>query len=35
MDIYKSLNGGGLEIEMSPELINKAGICIKEMLRLG
>jgi quinolinate synthase len=34
-DVYNSLTGGGLTIEMSPELIKNAGRCIEEMLRLG
>jgi quinolinate synthase len=34
-DVYNSLSGGGLKIEMPPELIENAGRCIKEMLRLG
>ncbi len=35
MDVYKALNGGGLEIEMSHELMEKASVCIKRMLELG
>jgi quinolinate synthase len=34
-DVYNSLTGGGLVIDMSPELIKNAGRCIEEMLRLG
>jgi quinolinate synthase len=34
-DVYNSLCGGGFYIDMSPELIENAGRCIKEMLRLG
>lgn len=35
MDVLKALNGGGLEIEMSPEIIKKASVCIERMLELG
>lgn len=35
MDVYKALNGGGLEIEMSDELIEKASVCIKRMIEMG
>ena len=35
MDVLKALNGGGLEIEMSPEVMEKASICIERMLELG
>ncbi len=35
MDVYKALNGGGLEIEMSPEVMKKARVCIDKMLELG
>lgn len=35
MDVYKALNGGGLEIEMSDEIMEKAVICINRMLELG
>jgi quinolinate synthase len=34
-DVYNSLTGGGLVIDMSPELIKDAGRCIEEMLRFG
>ena len=35
MDVYKALSGGGLEIEMSPEVMKKARVCIDRMLELG
>lgn len=35
MDVLKALNGGGLEIEMSPEVMEKASVCIERMLELG
>lgn len=35
MDVLKALNGGGLEIEMSPEVMKKADLCIDRMLELG
>ncbi|MDE6132674.1 MAG: quinolinate synthase NadA [Oscillospiraceae bacterium] len=35
MDVLKALNGGGLEIEMSPEVMEKASACIERMLELG
>ena len=35
MDVYKALNGGGLEIEMSDEIMEKAVVCINRMLELG
>ncbi|MCM1480654.1 MAG: quinolinate synthase NadA, partial [Muribaculaceae bacterium] len=35
MDVLKALNGGGLEIEMSPEVMEKASACINKMLELG
>ena len=35
MDVYKTLQGGGLEINMSEEVIKKASVCIKRMLELG
>ncbi|MDE7289384.1 MAG: quinolinate synthase NadA [Oscillospiraceae bacterium] len=35
MDVLKALNGGGLEIEMSPEVMKKASVCIDRMLELG
>lgn len=35
MDVLKALNGGGLEIEMSPEVMEKASVCIDRMLALG
>lgn len=35
MDVLKALNGGGLEIEMSHEIIKKASVCIERMLELG
>lgn len=35
MDVLKALNGGGLEIEMSPEVMEKASVCIDRMLELG
>ncbi len=35
MDVYKTLQGGGLEIKMSEEVIKKASVCIKRMLELG
>ncbi len=34
-DVYKALNGGGAEIEMPPEVMKKARICIDRMLELG
>ena len=35
MDVYKALRGGGLEIEMSADIMEKASVCIKRMLELG
>lgn len=35
MDVLKALNGGGLEIELSPAVIEKASVCIRRMLELG
>lgn len=35
MDVLKALNGGGLEIEMSTEVMEKASVCIDRMLELG
>ncbi|MGN0675218.1 MAG: quinolinate synthase NadA, partial [Oscillospiraceae bacterium] len=35
MDVYKALNGGGLEIKLSDELIEKASVCIDRMLKMG
>ena len=35
MDVYKALNGGGLEITMPDEVIKKASVCIDRMLELG
>ncbi len=35
MDVYKALQGGGLEIKMSEEVIKKASVCIERMLDLG
>ncbi len=35
MDVYKALQGGGLEIKMSEEVIKKASVCIERMLELG
>lgn len=35
MDVYKALNGGGLEITMPDEVIKKASVCIGRMLELG
>lgn len=35
MDVYKALQGGGLEIEMSDEVMKKASVCIDRMLELG
>lgn len=35
MDVYRALQGGGLEIELSPEVIEKASVCIRRMLELG
>ena len=35
MDVLKALNGGGLKIEMSPEVMEKASACIERMLELG
>lgn len=35
MDVYKALQGGGLEIEMSADIMEKASVCIKRMLELG
>lgn len=35
MDVLKALNGGGLEIEMSAEVMEKASVCIDRMLELG
>lgn len=35
MDVYKALQGGGLEIEMSDDIMEKASVCIKRMLELG
>ncbi|MCM1059385.1 MAG: quinolinate synthase NadA [Eubacterium sp.] len=35
MDVYKALQGGGLEIEMSSDVMEKASVCIKKMLELG
>ena len=35
MDVYKALGGGGLEIEMPAEIMEKAVVCINRMLELG
>ena len=35
MDVYKALNGGGLEIQMPDEIMEKAVSCINRMLELG
>ena len=35
MDVYKALNGGGLEIELPEELAEKASVCINRMLEMG
>lgn len=35
MDVLKALNGGGSEIELSPEVMEKASLCIERMLELG
>lgn len=35
MDVLKALNGGGLEIEMSAEVMERASVCINKMLELG
>lgn len=35
MDVLKSLQGGGLEIKMSDEVMEKASVCINRMLELG
>lgn len=35
MDVLKALQGGGLEIEMSDEVMKKASVCINRMLELG
>lgn len=35
MDVYRALQGGGLEIELSAEVIEKASVCIRRMLELG
>lgn len=35
MDVLKALQGGGLEIEMSAEVMEKASVCINRMLELG
>ncbi|MBQ3162365.1 MAG: quinolinate synthase NadA [Oscillospiraceae bacterium] len=35
MDVYKALNGGGLEIELPEELMEKASVCIDRMLEMG
>ena len=35
MDVYKALNGGGLEIELPEELMEKASVCINRMLEMG
>ncbi len=35
MDVYKALQGGGLEIKMSEDVIKKASVCIERMLELG
>lgn len=35
MDVYKALQGGGLEITMPDEVIKKASVCIDRMLELG
>ena len=35
MDVLKALQGGGLEIEMSDEVMEKASVCINRMLELG
>lgn len=35
MDVLKALQGGGLEIKMSDEVMEKASVCINRMLELG
>lgn len=35
MDVLKALQGGGMEIEMSDEVMEKASVCINRMLELG
>lgn len=35
MDVLKALQGGGLEIKMSDEVMKKASVCIDRMLELG
>lgn len=35
MDVLKALQGGGLEIKMSDEVMKKASVCINRMLELG
>lgn len=35
MDVLKALNGGGPEIELPAEVIEKASVCIRRMLELG
>lgn len=35
MDVLKALNGGGFEIEMSPDIMESASVCIDRMLELG
>ncbi|MBD5145793.1 MAG: quinolinate synthase NadA [Ruminococcus sp.] len=35
MDVLKALQGGGLEIEMSDKVMEKASVCINRMLELG
>lgn len=35
MDVLKALQGGGLEINMSDEVMEKASVCINRMLELG
>ncbi len=34
-DVYKALLGGGLEIEIPRDIMEKASVCIKRMLELG
>lgn len=34
-DVYKALCGGGVEIELSEEIMKKASVCIERMLQLG
>jgi len=34
-DVYKALNGGGVEIDIPRDIMEKASVCIKRMLELG